>query len=251
MAIASRGGIGTAATSADAATIVLSVSSTTVSAGNFAILVIAGDNSTTTDGNNSEVTTVTDSGGNTWLAAREMTNGQGAASAGTVVSVWYSNPTTTLTAGAGGGTVTVTFASVRQAKAVTGWAFSKGNSTIKIAASTATATDSARIGTANLATTLTNQEYLFLRGDALEGDIATYTVTTGYTSLSWATALVGGTFSNFITTAGEFKIATSTSAMSTSTVGLNYDTSTVFVAFYESATGATIIYTLALTGVGG
>lgn len=249
MAIASRGGIGTAATTANASTIVLSVSSTTASAGNLVILVIGADNSSTSDGDNSEITSVTDSGGNTWTKAREHTNSNAAASAGATVSLWYTKPTTTLTAGAGGGTITVTFASARQAKAVTGWAYSIGNTTPTVAASTATSGDAVRLGTANLSTALTNQEYLFVRADAIESDIASYTPTTGYTSLSWATALVGGTFTNFITAAGEFKIATSTSAMSTATIGLNVDNSSVLVAFYESA-GSTIIYTLALTGAG-
>jgi hypothetical protein len=248
MAITSRGNFGVVQGTATAATLILSVSATTVSAGNLAILVIGADNSSTTNGDNSEVSSVTDSGGNTWTKAREHTNGNAAASAGAMVSMWYTKPTTTLTAGAGGGTITVTFVSTRNARAATGWVYAIGSSTPTIAASTATATDVLPLGTANLSTALTSREYLFVRGDAFEGDIATYSTTAAYSSLSWVLAPAG---SGFLTAAGEFKIATTTSAMSTPVIGFNYDNASVLVAFYESAAAAgTLIYNLALTGVG-
>jgi hypothetical protein len=93
MAIGNPAISGTAALTTAGTTIGLAPS--TVAAGSYGVLLIAKDNSGTTTANSSEVTSVTDTRGNTWVNLGEYRYSAGAANDGSVVSVW----TTILTAG--------------------------------------------------------------------------------------------------------------------------------------------------------
>jgi hypothetical protein len=59
----------------------------TVEAGNQLLVYTAFNNTGTTDADHSEVSSVTDSAGNTYTKVCEFTNGQGAAAAGITVSL--------------------------------------------------------------------------------------------------------------------------------------------------------------------
>jgi len=90
VSITNKGTLGTSVnTGNNQSTFSHATATTTLSVGNLGVIIIATDNNQTTDGDEVCVSNVTDSAGNTWLKAGEFTNGQGAAQAGALVSVWY------------------------------------------------------------------------------------------------------------------------------------------------------------------
>ncbi len=196
--------------------------------GNLAVCVLAIDNINSSDGDNTEVTNVTDSASNTWIKAKEYTNGQGAASSGTTVSVWYVVATTQLDLG---GTVTFNFSSATTAKALKCSEFTKSSgSNIFIEGVNQDATDGAAPPSLT-ATGSNNVEHLWVRGIALEAATTAFTKTTGWTKVNISSS------SGNMTAAWEFRIATETSATSAPVLDA-VDNSSVIFGLYEG-TGPT------------
>lgn len=78
--------------------------------GNVAVLLFAGDNTATVNGNDGLLSSVSDSGGNTWRVARCFTNSRGSAAGGATVCVATAKIATALTSGVS--TITANFSSI-------------------------------------------------------------------------------------------------------------------------------------------
>ncbi len=140
---ASKGSLGVIGnTTANQASIVLTTQTTAVAIGDLAVIVVGVDNSGTTDTEGAEISGVVSSPANTWIKAKEFTNGQAAAQAGATVSMWYTVATAAMAVGS---TVTVSFTSSanRDAQAVIGWVFTKPAGDVAIEGSNTNATDGA------------------------------------------------------------------------------------------------------------
>lgn len=230
MAFASVGTLGTVQNKTSQTSTSLTTSAS-ASAGDLVVLVIAKDNVSTTDGETSEVSSVTDSGGNTWTKAKEYTNGEGAAAEGSTVSVWYSRLTTGISSG---GTITANYGSATVAKALSAWKFTVGASVSVVASVTGAADATSTAGSLSLSG-LTSKEYLFFRGSSREGagTSDSFTATSGFTKISWAGNTGGASATNNIKVQGEFKIATSTGETSNPTDTQTGDWASVFFALQE------------------
>ena len=139
-----------------------------VSAGEMIFVVIGGDNIDTTDGNTSVVTSITDQGSppNTYIKVREFTNGQGAAAAGTFVSVWFAIASAAVSAGTG--MITVTHRSITARGAVAMNAKFGTGVKVSAVATTVAATDGANVASLALSG-LTSASTLFVGGWGHEG----------------------------------------------------------------------------------
>jgi hypothetical protein len=226
MAWTSVGSILTASDKASSASITFSVGAN--NPGDVLVLTVAKDNVSTVDGNTNEVTSVTDSGGNTWTKAREFTNGQGGAAAGATVAVFFTVLQVPISS------VTINFASAVTAKAVSAWRFTvEAPASISVAAGADLAADGVGPGSMTLSD-LVYGKYLWFRGIATESaNTETWTFTTGYTAIGRAGTSGGGAATN-MTVAGEFIIATDTSQTSNPTTSGNFDRASVFVALREN-----------------
>lgn len=222
----------------------------TVEVGNAHLILIALDNSGTGDGDNGEVTSVTDSAGNTYTKLGEFTNGNGSAGAGATASLWYSILTSQLTSGAG--TVTANFSS-RTAVAMMGWeATLTSPGQITVAGSLQTlANDAADPGSMTVGS-LPSREYLWLRVIASESnDITGLTVSAGFTTMNLSRANTGTSNTSMIVR-GEYIIATGTTKTSDPTL-YSADHASLFIALQEdplSATGTLAVTLDALTAAG-
>lgn len=209
----------------------------TVEAGHAHIIGIALDNSGTGDGDNSEVTSVTDSAGNTYTKIGETTNGNGSAGAGATISAWYSIVTSQLTSGVH--TVTANFSS-RTAVAMFGWETTLTNpGIITLAGSLQTlANDAADPGSMSVSG-LASREYLAIRLIASESnDITAMTVTGGFTTMNLSRANTG-TSSTSMIVRGEYKIATATSFTSDPTL-YSADHASLFFVLQEDSSTQTV-----------
>lgn len=137
---------------------------------NTGACLIAVDNNQTTDGDEAAVSSVTDSGSNTWIKAREFTNGQGTAQTGATVSLWYTKVTGNVAASSGNITANFSNSTSRDAAAISCWEFSNTISgyTISVAGGSDLANDAADPGAITLGS-LASVEYLWLHGLAGEG----------------------------------------------------------------------------------
>jgi hypothetical protein len=197
-------------------------------AGEVLVVAVAKDNVSTTDGNTSEVTSITDAGGNTYVKAREFTNGQAGAAAGATVSLWYAKLTTALSSGAA---VTVNFSASITAKAASLWAFSAAaGSAVAVQTALDLANDAADPGSQAISG-LASQEWLFVRAIASETNATTFTATASHTAIA-AAATTGGAAATNIAVLGEFRILTGTADTSDPTATA-VDNASVFVAFRE------------------
>lgn len=160
---------------------VLTIATNAVTAGDVLIVSIAMDNTSTTDGDNSEVTSVTDSQGNTYTKLKEYTNSQAAAAGGVTVSVWGCLVTTGLAITTD--TITMNFSSARSAKAMgaESWRMSVGTS-YSVAGSDGQPSDASASGPSKSISGLTSQEYLYIAVDGKEGPgTDTYTQDSNFT----------------------------------------------------------------------
>lgn len=192
--------VGGNASASAGSTLGLSVSGANITVGKLAVIAIAKDNVGTTDAQTSEVSSITDNsgGGNTWVKAGEFCNGNAAANAGAVVSVWYSLITSQITAGAGA--ITVNFSSSITAKAGLGICFNiAAGNTVGVASGSlqTLANDAADPGSMSISG-LTSKEYLFVRAVAAESSTTTNISGTNYTAVSatGATSASGGSAAN-------------------------------------------------------
>jgi hypothetical protein len=202
------------------------------SAGELAVLIVAVDNSQANDGDEIAVTTVTDSGGSTWIKAGEFTNGQGAAQAGATVSVWYAVLANNLDFGGDPpDSITAYFSNstARDAAAMTvkGFTFAAGQP-VSVEAIATRADDG--IDPGSLDVTTSNQEFLRIRGIAGEtGSTTALTVTTNWTAFK---AAQRGSGTTGMAVRGEHRIVTATGAASNPT-WVSADHASVYVVIRE------------------
>lgn len=196
------------------------------------LIVINRDNAGTTDGDLNEVTNVTDTQGNAWVKIREQTNGNGAAAAGAMISVWGCVPSGTY----GTTTATVTFAVGQPALAVYFIAIPiSAGATIQIDGTASNVIDAAA-GFGSLSITgLSSVNRAYLRFCCKEGNATTaITATSGWTSFG-LTEQNGPTITatNHIMYRAEYKVATSTGETSNPTWSTSGDAASVMIALKE------------------
>jgi hypothetical protein len=203
-----------------------------LSANNVGVLVIGVDNNDTSDGNTSLCTSVTDAASNTWVKAREFTNGQGAADGGATACIFYTKATTNLSSGS---SITINLSVAKTAKAVAGWAFSMNSANVLSVESGADlANDGADAGSITLSS-LANREHLFIRGGAVESNGTTYTASTNYTTFTHTSSTTsGGGGATNLGARGEFRILSGTSDSTDPTTSAS-DQASAYVAINEDA----------------
>jgi hypothetical protein len=202
-----------------------------VAAGNVVFVMVAKDNVSTTDGNTNEVTSVTDTKGNTYTKALEFCNGQAAAAGGATIALYYSKLTTGLTTS---DTVTANFSSAIVAKVVYAQGFSMTSTTSTVAIDkTATQADDATDPSSMALSGLTSGiNYICIRCVAAETNVTTWTLTSGFGTMS-NTGTTGGSATSNMRAAGEYLFGSSlTSATSNPTLSA-VDCASIFVAFKE------------------
>ena len=226
MAFASVGTLGTGSSSSGGTSVAITTSAT-AEAGNLVVLIVALDNHSTSDQQTTEISSISDSGSNTWTKAGEYCNGQGAANAGATVSVWFSKLTTQI---ASGGTITATLANSKTYKCLTAWEFTVGSGTIQTAGTLQVeAVDSGDTGSMAISG-LTSKEYLFVRGVASEeGSIQMFTPTASHTEFTEVDA------ADNMAATGEFRILTGTGDTSNPLQNSTFDNVSVFFALEEAS----------------
>lgn len=214
--------------------IVSSAFDANVTVGSVCIVVVAKNNAATADGETSEVTSVTDTKGNTYTKLKEFCNSQGAADAGATVSVWYSQVATQLTTS---DTCTANFSASTAASAIMARGFTAtSGATITMEGSATLANDGADPGSMTLSG-LASREYLFIRAIAYEGVVTTGTNTTDYVPVAATAATSGGGGASNMGVWAEWRIFTGTGDTSNPTVSA-VDSASVYVAIKEAASGA-------------
>lgn len=209
--------------------------------GSLVALIIALNNTQTTDGVTDEISSISDTNGNTWqrFTGAEYCNGQGGVDVGATVSVWYSIITTAMAVAA---VITITLANSKARKCVSGWEFTlDAGSTVAIAGTLQTLANDAVDPGAMALSGLPSKEYLFFRGTASEtGDNTAVTVTTNYTLITRAEADTGvGAANEQMSAFGEFRILTGTGSTSNPTY-VSADHASVFFALEEVFAAADI-----------
>lgn len=253
MAFTSIGSLGLANNTANDQSSTSVTLSAQADAGNLAVVAVAVDNNQTTDGDEGAVSSITDSaGGNTWSKGAEYTNGQGAAQAGTTISLWYSVIANSIPA-TGSITANFTNSTSRDASVIQAWEYSiAGGNSVAVEGTPGTqAVDGG--DAAALDVTTANIECLRVRAIAVETNTTTaMTATTGWTRWSTSTSRVAdkGSQTGSMLLDVEFIISTGTGSSSDPTLGTTVrDNSSVYVAFKET-TAPTVIPTRMLLGVG-
>lgn len=209
-ATASVATLGTGSATTSGSTIVITTSAQ-LDAGNIGIVVTSHNSAdNTNDSETNDVSSVTDSAGNTYTKLIGLNNnGSGVAGDPAVYgSVWFTKATSTL---ASGGTITVTLAGDRLGRAASAWEYTvdSGN-TLQIASGGSVSQELNAADPASLAlSSLPSKEYLFFRHSGVNGRDGTFTGTTDYTKLSVAVANTGGGAASR-QTVSEFIIATAT-----------------------------------------
>lgn len=229
MAWASVGVTGSATSTTGGTTLALTTAAT-AEVGNVVLLLIAKDNAASADGNTSEVTGVADDSGNTWALLREFCNAQGAAGAGATVSVWYTKVTSEITATEA---ITATFSGSITSKAMVAWEFTvTSGAVITVEGSGDLANDAADPGSIAISS-LSSQEYLFVRAIASESSAGTLiTVTSSYTTFGRFVAN-SGTSATSMGIRGEFRILTGTGDTSDPTL-FSADHASTYIALKEA-----------------
>jgi hypothetical protein len=206
------------------------VPSAALEANNLGIINVALDNTSTSDGETNEVSGISDPHGNLYRKLSEYCNGNGAANAGAVVSIWYVIPKTTI---AITDTITITFANSILAKAARGWEFTIGaRKDIVISGVPQFSALDAADPPSQVISGLTNNEHLFWRGIALEGNSGNFNVTTGYTASGLSLANTG-TANTSMFHRGEFRILTGTGDTSDPLTSVDFDISNIYLALKE------------------
>lgn len=230
MAIASVGSLGSVGDTSAGTSIALTTSAT-AEAGNLVVVAVGKDNTATADSQTSEVSSITDSaGGNSWAKLGEYCNGEGAAAAGAVVSLWASILTNQI---ASGGTITANFSDSPASSAISAWEFTIGTgSTISVDSLQVLANDLADPGSMSISG-LSSVERLYVRATAVERNTGTWTVTSSYTAMAIGLANTG-TAATSMEVGGEFRILTGTGDTSDPTWA-GADNASVYVAVLETA----------------
>jgi hypothetical protein len=231
VAIASVGSLGTGAGSGAGSTVVITTTAQ-LDAGNVGLLVVVCDNTSTSDGETSEVSSVADSAGNNWVKQGEYCNGNGAAGAGIVTSVWMTRAGSTL---ASGGTITATLAAASKDRCASAWEFTSGSGLIKSITNINNVVDASNGFGSVSPSGMPSKSRLFFRGLGKEANSTTaLTPTASWTAI---TATRSRNNTNAVLVRGEFRINTSTGETSNPTMAVSGDTAGVLVTLEEAFSG--------------
>ena len=229
MAIADIGNVAPANSKTTGTTLTANPTAT-LEAGNWGVLMFVMDNVQTTVGFSNDVTSVEDSGGNTWTKIAEFTHSNGAAGDGSTGALFITKATSDVVLTTG--TITVNHSSC-DARALRVHEFSGGTPAI---AASAIIKNIGTLTVAHLAlNNLTSREYLFFRMHTHQGTVTNFTNTAGWTGIT-ATGTTGGTGGSNVSFDAEFIITTATQAVSgptyagTNAVG-------ILAAIYEDSGG--------------
>jgi hypothetical protein len=205
----------------------------TCEVGELVLLFAVLDNTGTTDADHSEVTSVTDSGSNTYTKLGEWTNGEGVAADGITVSLWMSRLTTQVVISSG--SFTANFSNAITHKCLCAEAFSVAAGTLSLAAPAERNATDASNGFGSVAFAgLSSKERLYFRALGKEaGSNTLLTPSTNFTVTNGTRSSAGG-----ICIRGEFRINTSTGETSNPAMAVAGDTAGVFVALELTATAA-------------
>ncbi len=240
MTIASKGFLNTSLnTGNNQASTIHQTATTIVAPGNLAIIIMAVDNNATTDGDEDAVTSVSDGLGNTWSKAGEFCNSQGAAQAGSTVSVWYTRATVQIPTGTN---ITFNFSNntSRDESCSTAWCFTCNGDISIPETPTTEGADAVDVG--SLDVTTANAQRLRVRAIASELNDQTQMTATGG---GWALFSVfrSANVATAQSVRGEWLISTGTGAASNPTLAVTTgDSASVYIAFAETlASGATTL----------
>ena len=179
-----------------------------------------------------EVTDVTDTQGNAWVKIKELTNGNGAAGAGAMISVWGCVPSGTY----GTTSATVTFAVAELALSVYFIAIPiSAGTTVQVDGTDSVAIDASTGFGSQSITGLSSENRAYLSFCCKEGNGTTaITATSGWTSFG-LTGQNGPTViaANHIMYRAEYKVATSTGETSNPTWSTSGDAASVMIALKE------------------
>lgn len=228
MSITNVTSVGSAASVTPGQTSISKSPSPAIAVGKIAFAAVVKDNTSTVNGDNSEVTSVTDSQGNTWTKVMEYTKSSGAAADGTTASLWICNGVTVQIETTD--SITAAFAACDARIIGLATCDVDAGNILQVAATTH------YVGTSSTPTvtlsSLANKEYLFmpLLGSENNGTGGSYT---NYTNLATGRANGGsGSTSQQILWAYRVLTGTGDSATSSAIVG---DKVVLYVAFEEIA----------------
>lgn len=230
MAFASVATLGVVNAHSSAASIVLTTSAI-AEVGNLVVVTLAFDNlgSGTDNLDASEVTSVTDSAGNTWVKGGETSNNNGAAAAGVTTSVWYSVLTNQI---ASGGTITANLSGSSTARTAQAWEFTKdAGTTIALAALVVDVGDAVDPASISIGPILSREYLLYYGFGGEQNNAGTYTAATNYTALGKTGTAAGST--NDIMVTGDYRIATLTGDTHDAATSTDRDYAAVYFALYE------------------
>lgn len=235
MSFSSVGDRGLTASTTAATSLAHTIANANVPVGAILVVDVVINNRSATEGNTNDITSVTDSGGNTYTKLYEWTNANGAQNNGTTVAQFISKITTALTAGSS--TVTGHFGS-SSANIVAAWEYSvaSGSTVSKVTQATGDA-DNTTTGPILSVSGLTSKEYLFLVSESLEGKPTdTYTKDTDYTLAN--SGGTGGSIDDAQQTLrASYRIVTATGDTYAATNSANQDWASIMVVLQENTTG--------------
>lgn len=200
-----------------AGTSIVGTCGSTIQVGNVGVALVAKDNAASSDGTgHNEVTSVTDSQGNTWAKAGEFVNANGAANAGATIAIFYCVVATEL--GIGVDTITANFSDSRLASAMIVWEYTvTSGAVVAVAGSNTLANDAADPGSVAVSG-LSSREYLFIRAIASESSAATLLTNTSLWFTLNRIVADTGVSSSSMGCRGEYRILTGTGATSDPTL---------------------------------
>lgn len=238
MAIADKGALGTGTSSTNSTACTMTSATTTAAVGDIVLIGVCADNTSTADGDNSEVSSISESGGNTWTKLAEYTNSPtGAAADGVTVSLWMSRITTQISIGT---VITANFSGNRVMKFMGGrvYTVAAGNTLTQSAAAVTSEVNGANDFGSSSFSGLSSKERLYFRLMGKEANTTTaLTSTTNYTGGPGGRSLNDV---NAVTMKSEFRIVTATGETSNPTLAVSGDTAGVFVALEELALSPTM-----------
>lgn len=178
------------------------------------LVVLAFDNISTAAGDNGDVTSMSDSGGNTYVKVGEMTN---AGNAGTAVttSIWIADAVTELTTS---NAINVNFSGNTTAKAASAFKVPKSaTATLQVGATNTSSADSAATGQSLSVTPPDNREWFFVRADGCEQTSSNGSAWGSSNTAGWdggldGTSTSGGGAASNILFMAEYDISTTGSA---------------------------------------
>lgn len=195
--------------------------------GDILILSIGVNNfSSVSNADEGAVTSVTDSGSNLWVKAREITNGNAASTVGTVCSVWYSRTHTALTTS---NTVTANFSNNLARDGCTGIVrrFTAPGA-VSVRDSTYLTNATSLLGTIDQTETAT--EFLRFRAVAARTTLTAMTTTSGWTTIGSTRSSATANQAIF----GEFRITSASTASSAPSLTAAVANASIYAVFEEA-----------------